>query len=115
MGRWRGLCVVLVAVVTLGGCLGTPSGSPPPQTSEVAETTSDCPYYLSVERLDETSHRSVDRTLDYSNLSADRQAEFRTALERGDTELGTALPELWSSPVVVTYRGERYVAGAFVC
>ena len=133
MARWTWLFVALLALMALTGCLtGTPAdeasqtsvmttptsdsaASSPTQPSVATFTPYDCPYYLSVERIDGTTQRSIDRSQNYSNLSTERQSEFRTTLENGDTELGMSLPEEWSSPVIVAYEDERYIVSAFVC
>lgn len=51
----------------------------------------------------------------YGNLSAERRVEFDRALNAtGSVELDS-VPETWSRPRVVTYRGESYATVVSVC
>jgi hypothetical protein len=95
----------------------TPTANTPASTNTSTTGTTpvvaDCPYHLQVDPASDGA-TAVD-ALAYSNLSAARQQEFRRALDNGTASIGTDLPETWSSPRTVEYRGTLYDAVVFVC
>ncbi|WP_136717021.1 hypothetical protein [Halorientalis salina] len=124
--------LLLVLVVSVAGCLDggtggsptasatelTPSESPTSTPTDTPDVTTaygtDCPYVVTVDPATDRQLSDTDRTLDYANLSTERQQEFDRALENGSVEMPT-LPDAWSSPVLVHYEGERYYVVAAVC
>jgi hypothetical protein len=115
--------LLLVLAVSVAGCLdGGASGSPTASTTEPTPTDTpdvttaygtDCPYVVTVDPATDRQLTDTDRRVDYENLSAERQQEFRQAIG-GSVELET-LPDAWSEPVLVRYEGERYYVVAAVC
>jgi len=118
--------LLLVLAISVAGCLdagssGTATEStaetPEPTTTDPPDVTTsygyDCPYIISVDPATERQLNDTDRTLDYENLSTERQQEFRQGIG-GSVEMET-LPDAWSGPVIVTYEGERYYVVASVC
>lgn len=90
----------------------TPTSTTTPETTT---TYTDCPYYLEADPASEEQISRVEQTLDYQNLSLERQHEFEDALKNGSIELGTTLPPTWGGPRIVEYQGEQYHTVVFVC
>ena len=90
----------------------TPHDGTVPGTA-VGTSPYDCPYLLDAEPATDSQRDRIDRTVVYENLTVDRQSEFDRA--RNDTAELETLPEVWGSPVLVTYEGEQYYVVASTC
>ncbi|WP_136591139.1 hypothetical protein [Salinigranum halophilum] len=119
--RW-----LLVALALCAGCASpsapqpsTPTDALPPSTTDTAATTrgaaTDCPPTLQVTVATDSQRSRTDRRVEFAALAPARQREFEAALANGTVELDDALPEPWSAPLLVEYRGEQYYAVAQVC
>ena len=96
---------------TPGGTPTAPDGTAP--ETAVGTNPYDCPYLLDAEPATESQHDRIDRRVAYENLSSARQSEFDRA--RNDTAELETLPEMWGSPVLVSYDGEQYYVVASTC
>jgi hypothetical protein len=116
--RPRFLASLAVALLLVSGCAG-PSDRPtakPTDTSTAGPpgTGTACPYTVSASPATSGQEGRTDRRVDFGSLSDPRQAEFERMVSEGSVELDT-LPETWSSPVLVDYRGETYYVVAQTC
>lgn len=136
--RSRRLAIpTLLTLVVLAGCLGgigttptpdpsptatTPTetateapGTPTPTTTERPPSTADCPAFVSVDPVDDVPDDAT--VIPYGDLSAERQAEFRTALSEGHAEIedGGEGYEFWVDQPYVRHEGTVYQAVVAVC
>lgn len=93
----------------------TSTGSPPATERPTTDGMFDCGYTLSVTKASDGDANRIDRTLNYSSLSEERQEEFLEAREEGSTDLGEELSYPWTSPLVVRYNDKSFVTAVVTC
>lgn len=113
------LLAFAVALLLVAGCAAPadgPATSRTPSSSPSSETYvgTDCPYLVSASTATASQLNRTDRRVDFSDLSDSRQAEFERMVASESVEFET-LPEAWSSPVLVDYRGATYYVVAQTC
>lgn len=136
MNPHRLASLALVVLVGFAGCAGTPGAPTTTATGTASETpeatptrtatqtsgptadppsTADCPALVSVDPVDDVPADAT--VLPYENLSAERRAEFETALSEGHAEIegGGEGYRFWVDRPYVRYDGTVYRAVVAVC
>ena len=126
MSRLSLRIVAFIALVVASGCLSGPvatqstttdtptSQSPATTTATDTPVSTRCGPTLYVESVTEADI-DINRTLDYSNLSAARQSEFSAAVENRTAAVDGEWTDTWSEPTIVTYNEAKYRATVMIC
>lgn len=127
--------LAVVLLVILAGCLGIGGEQPTQRDTREATTQAgtksvdnptttdsttsqgmfDCEYGLSVSEASEGAEDRIDRSMNFSSLSEERQEEFMEARTNGSANLGDHLAYPWTSLSIVHYNNTSYKATAMTC